>query len=72
MAQPELTGRYVYGDFCSGVLWSLEPRPGRGARDLRREKAVQPQLTHIGVDLDGELLLASANGDIARVVRASR
>ncbi len=69
---PELMGRYVYGDFCTGALWSLEPRPGRGARDVRRERATQPQLTHIGSDLDGELLLASANGDIARVVRARR
>lgn len=69
---PELAGRYVYGDFCTGVLWSLKPKPGRGARDVRREKAAQPQLTHIGIDLDGELHLASANGEIARVVRASR
>src|SRR5215211_6112144 len=22
---PELQGRYLYGDFCSGALWSLEP-----------------------------------------------
>jgi glucose/arabinose dehydrogenase len=69
---PELTGRYVYGDFCTGVLWSLEPRPGRGARDVRRERATVPQLTHIGTDLDGELLVASANGEIARIVRVNR
>jgi len=69
---PQLAGRYVYGDFCSGVLWSLRPEPGRGARDVRREQATVPQLTHIGTDLDGELLLAGANGEIARVVRATR
>ena len=69
---PRLSGRYVYGDFCSGVLWSLKPKPGTGAGDVRREKAAQPQLTHIGTDLDGELLLASANGEIARIVRARR
>ena len=69
---PELAGRYVYGDFCTGVLWSLKPKPGRGAGDVRRERAAVPQLTHIGTDLDGELLLASANGGIARVVRARR
>jgi len=69
---PELAGRYVYGDFCAGVLWSLRPEPGRGAADVRRERATVPQLTHIGTDLDGELLLASANGEVARVVRATR
>ncbi len=69
---PELAGRYVYGDFCSGVLWSLRPKPGRGARDVRREQATLPQLTHIGTDLDGELLLASATGEVARVVRVRR
>ena len=69
---PELAGRYVYGDFCSGVLWSLRPKPGRGARDVRRERATLAQLTHIGTDLDGELLLASAIGEVARVVRVRR
>lgn len=66
---PELAGRYVYGDFCTGALWSLRPKPGRGAGDVRRERARQPQLTHIGVDSDGELLFAAANGDIARGTR---
>jgi len=66
---PELAGRYVYGDFCTGALWSLRPKPGRGADDVRRERARQPQLTHIGVDARGELLMAAANGDIVRGVR---
>jgi glucose/arabinose dehydrogenase len=63
---PELTGRYVYGDFCSGTLWSLRPTPEGGARDVRREKAKVPQITHIGTDSDGELVLASASGDLYR------
>ena len=69
---PELAGRYVYGDFCTGVLWSLQPEPGRAATDVRRERATQPQLTHIGADAAGELLFAGANGDIARAVPARR
>ena len=66
---PSLAGRYVYGDFCTGILWSLEPKPGRGAGDVRRERARLPQLTHIGADADGELIMAAANGDIVRAVR---
>ncbi len=65
---PELAGRYVYGDFCTGAIWSLEPKPGHGAGDVRRERARQQQLTHIGVDSEGELLFASASGDITRAV----
>jgi glucose/arabinose dehydrogenase len=64
---PNLTGRYVYGDFCSGVLWSLEPKPDGTVRDVRVETAKVPQLTHIGSDAEGELLFASAAGDIYRI-----
>ncbi len=69
---PELAGRYVYGDFCSGAIWTLRPGPGRGAEDVRRERASQQQLSHIGVDSEGELLFAAANGDIARAVSRRR
>ena len=65
---PALSGRYVYGDFCTGTLWTLRPRPGGGAEDVRRERARRPQLTHIGTDADGELVLAAADGDVSRVV----
>jgi glucose/arabinose dehydrogenase len=67
-ALPELVRRYVYGDFCSGALWSLRGTPKGGAEDVRREQAVIPQLTHIGTDADGELVFASGNGDVYRAV----
>ena len=38
-ALPRLAGRYLYGDFCSGVLWSLKGAPEGGAADVRRERA---------------------------------
>jgi glucose/arabinose dehydrogenase len=69
---PRLRGRYLYGDFCSGVLWSLEAAPGEGARDVRRERATVPQLTHIGPDANGEPLFASAAGAIYRATRPGR
>jgi glucose/arabinose dehydrogenase len=65
-AAPELMGRYVYGDFCSGVLWSLRPRPNGSATDVRQERAKVPSLTHIGTDAEGELVFASASGDLYR------
>ena len=67
-ALPSLARRYVYGDFCAGSLWSLVGDPGGTASDVRREEATVPQLAHIGVDADGELLFASATGAIYRAV----
>jgi len=66
VALPELQGRYFYGDFCSGALWSLKAVPGGGAEDVRREEATVPQLTHIGLDSADEPLFASATGAIYR------
>lgn len=63
-----LQGRYLYGDFCSGALWSLKGTPEGRATDVRRERATVPQLTHIGQDAAGEPLLASAGGAVYRAV----
>jgi glucose/arabinose dehydrogenase len=67
---PELEQRYVYGDFCSGTLWSLEGAPDGRATDVRRERAKVPQLSHIGADADGEIVFASSSGAIYRAVPA--
>jgi glucose/arabinose dehydrogenase len=69
---PRLAGRYLYGDFCSGVLWSLKGAPEGHAADVRRERAAVPQLTHIGPDAEGEPLFASAAGAIYRGVSPAR
>jgi glucose/arabinose dehydrogenase len=68
-ALPELQGRYLYGDFCSGALWSLKPTPTGRATDVRRERAMVPQLTHIGPDAEGEPVFASADGSLYRATR---
>lgn len=68
VALPDLARRYVFGDFCSGNLWSLRGTPAGGATDLRRERAKVPQLTHIGQDAHGEIVFASAAGFIYRAV----
>ena len=63
-----LSGRYLYGDFCSGTIWSLRPTPKGAVDQIRRERAKVPQLTHIGTDADGEIVLASASGELYRAV----
>jgi glucose/arabinose dehydrogenase len=65
---PRLQGRYLYGDFCSGALWTLKSMRKGLAGDVRRERAKISQLTHIGPDVDGEPVFASAAGAIYRAV----
>ena len=62
--------RYIYGDFCSGKIWTLKGTPEGRATDVRREQAVIPALTSIGTTEDGELLFSSANGALYRAVPA--
>jgi glucose/arabinose dehydrogenase len=58
-------GRYFYGDYCSGRIWSLAPE---GRRVSRRGHPFEvPQLTSFAEDLDGELYLLSAGGMIYRL-----
>jgi glucose/arabinose dehydrogenase len=58
-------GRYFYGDYCSGRIWSLAPEGRRVSR--RGHPFKVPQLTSFAEDLDGELYLLSAGGVIYRL-----
>ncbi|HEX2111157.1 MAG TPA: PQQ-dependent sugar dehydrogenase [Gaiellaceae bacterium] len=62
-----LAGRYLYGDYCSGVVWSLRWRRGETAGEVRRETVELPGLTTFGEDADGEVYLASQAGDVYRL-----
>jgi glucose/arabinose dehydrogenase len=53
-----LRGRYVFGDYCSGTIWSLVLRDGR-AGGLRREPVRVPSLSSFGEDVAGELFAVS-------------
>ena len=60
-----LVGRYVFGDYCSGTIWSL---PARGGA-LRVERVRVPQLTSFGESLSGAQLYAvSQAGTVYRFV----
>ncbi len=57
----ELRGRYVYGDYCTGRVWSLDPAdPGR----VRLELVLGTTLASFGEDEAGELYLVSRTGRI--------
>jgi glucose/arabinose dehydrogenase len=59
-------GRYYYGDYCSGNVWSLKRRNGR-VTGRRREPFRVDQLVSFGENARGELLLVSHDGDIFRL-----
>jgi glucose/arabinose dehydrogenase len=59
-------GRYFYGDYCSGTVWSLRVVGGR-ARTLRREPFRVGELASFGEDARGELYLVSTAGRIYRL-----
>jgi glucose/arabinose dehydrogenase len=66
-ALARLRGRYVYGDLCSGAIWSLRVR---GERSLvRREPLTVPAgLYSFGEDAGGELYAASMDGTVSKLV----
>jgi hypothetical protein len=59
-------GRYFFGDYCSGVVWSLTIDAGR-AVSVRREPVRVPSLTSFGEDAAGELYFATGTGRIFRL-----
>jgi glucose/arabinose dehydrogenase len=59
-------GRYFFGDYCSGFVWSLRIENGR-AVDVRREPFRVASLTSFGEDVRGELYLATENGRIFKL-----
>jgi glucose/arabinose dehydrogenase len=60
------TGRYFYGDYCSGIISSLRVQNGV-ATDLRREPFQVSSLTSFGQDAAGELYLATGDGRIFKL-----
>jgi glucose/arabinose dehydrogenase len=63
---PTAAGRYFFGDYCSGTIWSLRISAGR-AMDVRREPFRVVGLTSFGEDAAGELYLATGRGRIYRL-----
>ena len=65
-AVPAAVGRYFYGDYCSGTVWSLK-LVGGVARQIRVEPFTVANLTSFGEDGTGELYAVSGNGVLYRL-----
>ena len=61
-----LRGRYIYGDYCSGIVWSFKLSGGK-ATGLRRERFKIESVTSFGQDNAGELYGVSHGGTIYRL-----
>ena len=62
----ELRGRYIFGDFISGRIWSLvETTPGVWTRNLLLDTDIN--ISCFGIDPTGELLVSDYSGRVLRL-----
>ena len=62
---PSLRGRYLYGDYGSGRIWSISAKGGKP----RLESIRVPRLSSFGEDAAGELYVVSHGGSVSRIAR---
>ena len=60
-------GRYFYGDFCSGTIWSLRTSKGKLVGSARREPFKVSNLSSFGEDAAGELYATSLDGTVYKL-----
>jgi glucose/arabinose dehydrogenase len=65
-AQPDLVGVYVFGDYCSGRIFTLQVDEGTVTPKVVLESGLS--ITAFGTGDDGEIYVASRTGGIYRVV----
>jgi hypothetical protein len=71
-AQAALVGGYVFGDYCSGRIWAIDPM-GDGYRAPTEVGDSGRSLSAFGEDETGELYAADiAGGAILRVTATAR
>ena len=62
---PDLTGAYVFGDYCSGELWAM-PTDGSEAPIVVASDLVN--IASFGVDAAGEVYVVRFGRSIVRLV----
>ncbi|MBO9609907.1 MAG: PQQ-dependent sugar dehydrogenase [Paenibacillaceae bacterium] len=66
---PALTGRYLYSDYGTGTLWSLQLRSD-GTADNRTLLETGENITSFGTDAAGELYICTQSGRIFKLAQA--
>jgi hypothetical protein len=69
-ASPALVGRYVFGDYCSGRIWTI---PRNASRPATKQLLIDTNLniSSFAEDAAGELLVIDHNGAIYRLTASS-
>jgi hypothetical protein len=62
-------GRYFYGDYCTGEVWSFRYADGKKTGVRREPFTVPGRLSSFGMTSGGRLLLLSHSGTIYRLAR---
>jgi glucose/arabinose dehydrogenase len=62
---PEIYGSYIFGDYCSGEIWSAIPQQS-GPWSFTALPVSAPNLTTFGVDFSGELYVGTGSGTLYR------
>jgi glucose/arabinose dehydrogenase len=70
-ALPALRGRYVFGDYGAGTVWTLPAEAGAGLREKTVLLRTRLALSSFGEDGQGELYLLDLQGGVYRLVPAS-
>jgi len=65
-AVPSARGRYFYGDYCTGIIWSLRISGGN-AVDNRRESSQVAGLSSFGQGAIGDLYAVSLGGGLYKL-----
>jgi glucose/arabinose dehydrogenase len=66
-SMPEWNGIYLYGDYCSGLIWGLILSEAGWQSQVLFDAGVL--ITSFGQDESGEIYLASDSGDIYRLTK---
>lgn len=69
LSMPELYGVYVYGDYCSGKIWTAYPNSA-GIWESELFMVTGYQISSFGMDMNDELYLVDYKGGIYRLERA--
>jgi hypothetical protein len=68
---PALQGRYLYADFATGRIWSIQRMEDGGFSQPRLELETGLQIASFGEDAAGELYIADFYGGTVRRLRAA-
>lgn len=66
-ALPALRGRYIYGDYCEGTIWTLKYANGK-LRGNRREAIRVGNVSSFGEDASGELYAVTLPGEVYKLI----